>query len=456
MLNRLNGLTTDERQSRRDFLAWTAGAAGAATVLSHVASASTPAFEVLPLRNPAPPKEGEIVRMAVIGVGGMGTGHCAAFSNLNKNRGAKVNIVAIADPWPRNLDSAHKRLSESGKDREGKVIEPWQPGVEVAKYADYHDVLKRDDIHAVLIASPEHWHAQHAIDAVRAGKDVYCEKPMTLNLADAMKLRETSLSNPNVIVQVGTQKMALPAYHEARKWIKEGLIGTPTCSQTSYCRNTPDGEWNYYFVDPNWKAGKDVDWEKWTGPIGSMDFDPYVLNRWRRYKKTSTGIIGDLLVHVMTPLMMAMDQGWPVKVTAIGSHLIDKKMENHDTLNILVEFETGHQMVVMGATTNDSGLTPMIRGQKGIIEVTDQSLRFYPQSKFSEGVDERRPQLPNIGDDQDQHRMNWLECIRTRKQPEANVESGLKVMVVVDLATRSLWEGGSFAFDPKTMAVKKL
>jgi predicted dehydrogenase len=191
-----------------------------------------------------------------------------------------------------------------------------------------------------------------------------------------------------------------------------------------------------------------------------MEFDPYVLNRWRRYKKTSTGIIGDLLVHVMTPLMMAMDQGWPVRVTASGSHIVDKKMENHDTLNILAEFETGHQMIVMGATTNDTGLTPMIRGPKGNIEVTDSALRFTPQRPYSEvdgvAVEERKPQLPNIGDDQDQHRLNWLECIRTRKQPEANSESGLKVMVVVDLATRSLWEGGAFTFDPKTLTAKKL
>lgn len=443
MLDRLNAMNAQERRSRREFLAWTAGAAGAATVIGH-ASAGAPRFEVLPGRAVKPPKDGEVIRMAVIGVGGMGTGHCAAFANLNTARQAKVQVVALADPWQRNLDRAHKRLTDE-----------WQKGVEVAKFTDHRELLKREDIHGVLIASPEHWHAQHAIDAIQAGKDVYCEKPMTLNLADGLKLAEVSRAHPDVIVQVGTQKMALPAYHEARKWIKEGLIGPPTCSQTSYCRNSPKGEWNYYEVDPKWQAGKDVNWEQWCGPLGSMPFDPFVLNRWRRYRKTSTGIIGDLLVHVVTPLMMAMDQGWPVRVTASGAHIVDKQMENHDTLNILAEFETGHQMIVMGATTNDTGLTPMIRGPKGNIEVTDGSLRFTPQKPYAEDAEERKPQLPSIGDDQDQHRMNWLECLRTRKKPEADVESGLKVMVVVDLATRSLWEGGAWTFDPKTMAVKK-
>jgi predicted dehydrogenase len=355
-----------------------------------------------------------------------------------------VQVVAVADPWPSNLNKAADKLEKE-----------WQPGVKVGRYADHNELLARQDIHAVVIASPEHWHAQHAIDSLLAGKDVYCEKPMTLHLDEAVRLHKLAQANPDMILQVGTQKMALPSYNTAREWIREGLIGTPTCSQTSYCRNTPAGEWNYYHVDPNWQAGKDVDWEKWCGPLGQQPFDPYVLNRWRRYKKTSTGIIGDLLVHVTTPLMVAMDQGWPVCVAAIGSHLVDKKMENHDTVNLLVEFETGHQMIVMGATNNDTGLTPMIRGPKGNIEVTDGSLRFTPQKPYAEELEERRAQLPNIGDDQDAHRMNWLGCLRTRTKPYSDSEMGLKVMVIVDLATRAMWEGGTWTFDPKTLSAKR-
>jgi hypothetical protein len=112
-------------------------------------------------------------------------------------------------------------------------------------------------------------------------------------------------------------------------------------------------------------------------------------------------------------------------------------------------------MIVIGASTNDTGLTPMIRGPKGNIEVTDSSIRFSPQRPYAEGVEERKPQLPNIGDDQDQHRFNWLSAIRSRVQPESNTDMGLHVMVIVDLATRSLWEGGTWTFDPKTMQTKR-
>ena len=440
-------VTLGHDQGRRSFLTNAAMLAGAGAVLAAAGKANaTPLYQPgTKAKGRTPLKDGAPIKMAVIGTGGMGTGHCAAFASLNVKRNANVQVVAIADPWPRNLDNAHKRLTEE-----------WQKGVEVKKYADYTEMLKDPEIHAVLIASPEHWHGKHAIDSLMAGKDVYCEKPMTLNLADAVALHRCAQANPELILQVGTQKNALPSYNEARKWIKEGLIGTPTCSQTSYCRNTPDGEWNYYKVDPNWKAGKDVDWEKWCGPLGEQTFDPFVLNRWRRYRKTSTGIIGDLLVHVMTPLMVAMDQGWPVRVTASGGHLVDKTMENHDTVNLLIEFETGHQMIVMGATNNDTGLTPMIRGPKGNIEVTDGALRFTPQKPYAEELEERKANLPNIGDDQDQHRMNWLECIRSRTQPFSDTAMGLKVVAIVDLATRSLWEGGTWMFDPKTLEARKI
>jgi hypothetical protein len=98
----------------------------------------------------------------------------------------------------------------------------------------------------------------------------------------------------------------------------------------------------------------------------------------------------------------------------------------------------------------------MIRGPKGNIEVTDGALRFSPQKPYAEELEERKANLPNIGDDQDQHRMNWLDCIRTRTQPFSDTEMGVKVVAIVDLATRSLWEGGVWTFDPKTLQARRV
>jgi predicted dehydrogenase len=429
----------DHGTSRRSFLAQAAAITGAAAALGAVGSRSNTTYAKGVSFEP-PADNAEPVHMAVIGTGGMGTGHCEAFCTLNRDKKEKVQIVALADCWPANLDRAHKLCSDQ------------QQGVEVQKFANYKDLLKRSDIQGVLIASPEHWHAQHAIDALEAGKDVYCEKPMTLHLEDAVRLREAVNKHTDRIFQVGTQYMQLPRYHEARRLMKEDAIGTPTFSQTSYCRNSKDGEWNYYHVDPNWKPGVDVDWKAWCGPLGEQPWDPYLLNRWRRYRKTSTGIIGDLLVHWMTPMIMALEnEGWPVRVTAAGSHIIDKKMENPDQVNLTIEFESGHVMTVAGSTCNEKGVETIIRGHKGSLLLSGRHCELQPEALFANEVDPRKVECPDIGNDQDVHRLMWLKAIRSRQAPPSGIELGTKVMVIVDLATHSIWEGKAFRFDPKTM-----
>lgn len=387
----------------------------------------------------------ETMKMAIIGTGGMGTGHCDAFTRLAKNGKEKMQIVAICDV--NDLHAAHAK----------EVIEKNQPGVSVEVYKDHKKLLERKDLHGILIATPEHWHCQIAIDAILSGRDVYCEKPMTINLADALRLREVVKGNPDLILQVGTQYAAQPNYAEARKLIDSGEVGMPIWSQTGYCRNTPKGEWNYYGIDDKWKPGVNLDWDTWCGPMGKQNWDPKVYIRWRRYRKYSTGIIGDLLVHKMTPFFVSLNSvGWPTKVTALGSHMIDKEMENHDMVNLTIQFESGHNMIVAGNTNNEMGLEDVIRCQKGNIYLSNNRCVVRPEPKFTDNVEQREIQCPNVGDDQDQHRINWVKCMRTRTQPLSDIEQGTKVMVVVDLATRSLWEGGTFGFDQKTMSVKKM
>lgn len=440
--------------SRRKFLATTAGAA-ALTALAGAAVPARAAGRARVDEAPAPKakgrvplKEGEPIRVGVIGIGGapgacaMGLGHCLSLVAINNSGREKVQVVAVCD--------VHNGYLEQGKSK----IEKAQDGVKVDTYRRSADLLSRDDIHGVVIATPEHWHADNGIEAIAAGKDVYLEKPMTLNLEMAKKLYRAAQANPDILVQIGTQKTRLPKYLEAAKLIRDGVIGTPTFSQTSYCRNSKNGEWHYGF-DKNWKQGSDIDWDAWCGPLGSMPWDPKLFSQWRRYRKTSTGIIGDLLVHEVTPMLMAIEQGWPVRVVATGGHLVDKDMENHDNVHIAAQFETGHQMFVCGSTCNEAGVETMIRGHKGNIYLGGRHCEFRPERIYAEELDPRRVDCPNIGDDQDAHRVGWLQAIRTREKPLSSVELGLKVMVLVDLATRSMWEGGAFTFDPKTMTAAK-
>lgn len=445
--------------SRRSFLgtaAYAAGLSGAAGLLATQGTAQGRSLphgvstfqsgQPVPKAKARPAlKDGEPIRLGIIGPGGMGTGHAHAFADITKRKEENVQLVALADVCDVRCEDAKKRWEKDF------------PGIKVDTYRDHKQLVNRDDIHAVLIASPEHWHSRHAIDAILAGKDVFLEKPMTLYIEEAVDLIRVLEANPECVFQVGTQKMQLKKYQEAKKLIEAGAIGVPTFSQTSYCRNSKNGEWLYYGIDPKWDPKTNIDWDAWCGPGPKIPWNPEIYARWRRYRQWSTGIIGDLLVHEITPLVMALESaGWPKRVTSVATHLVDKKMENHDQVNLTVEFESGHVMTVAGSTCNEVGVETMIRGHMANLYLADRHCTLRPERLYVNDVDEKKVECPDIGNDQDVHRRNWLHCIRTREKPLADVITGAKVMVIVDLATKSAWERAAFEFDSKTMTYRKV
>ena len=411
--------------SRRDFMKTSvvAGTAAAATT-----SLSARSFLRIQGAN-------ERLHIGMLGVGGMGGGHTSALLNLAAKKKENIDIVAIADvAQPRVDDKVGQVKNKQGGDVQGTQ--------------HFEEVLARDDVDAVWIASPEHWHAPMAIAAINAKKDAYVEKPMTLRLAEAIELHKAA-SASSQIVGVGTQYVMNPKYKKAAELIADGAIGHPVTSQTSYCRNSKTGEWNYYKIDKRIVPGETLDWKKWCGPLGEAPWDPLVYHRWRRYRKYSTGIIGDLLVHEMTPLVNAVNAGWPTRVTAAGGHYIDKKMENHDQVNILVQFERDHTMTVVGSTANEIGLETRVRGHEGTMYLSGSNCNVKPERIYADEVDEHNHKLPSVN--HDHLRRNFLSSVRSRKPTESPVELGLKIMVIVDLATRSMWDGKSYVFDAKTM-----
>ena len=433
--------------SRRDFLRTAAAAAAGTGIAAGIIRAEEELDDGGPVAQGAPRaalEPGDDVRIGIIGAGGMGSGHVDAFLKLGASGAAKVRIEALSDVCDSRWYAAKKKIDEV-------------QGGDLVVHTDYRDLLTTPSLHGVLIATPEHWHGRMAEEAIVAGKDVYVEKPMTLNLRDALRLQKVAHANPHVSVVVGTQYVMTPSYRAAKDLIAEGAIGTPVWSQTSYCRNSRTGEWNYYEIDPHWTPGVNLDWEAWCGPLGRADWSPEVYARWRRYRKYSTGIIGDLLVHHMTPLIRALDAGWPVRVSATGGHYVDKAMENHDQVNITVEFERGHTMIVAGSTCNELGVERVIRGHKANLFVGGRTALIRPERIYADEIEPREIQPPPGArpNDQDALRLHWLDCIRTRQASMSDVDLGTRVMVIVDLATRSLWEGGAFRYDPGRRAVRK-
>ena len=430
-------------ETRRAFLAKTAAAAGLAAAATAYAQDHLP--EPRAGKPSSPPRDGEPIRMAVLGAGGMGTAHIHSILKLVADGHAEgVEIRAVCDV--NDLHAANAK----------KVCDENQP-FECDMYRNERELLARKDIHGVLIAVPEHQHAARASAAILAGKDCYLEKPMTLRLDEALRLRRIVNANPDKVFQVGTQMIMLPKYREAKKVIEAGGIGKPIFSQTSYCRNNPSGEWNYYQIDPEWEPGVNLDWDGWLGHLAPREWDPKVYIRWRRYRDFSTGIIGDLLVHQVTPLVMALESvGWPTRVNAVGGHYIDTDMENHDQVNLELQFEGGHTMIVAGSTNNEVGLETLIRGNKANIYLNSRHCDIRPERAYADDIDPQTIECPDIGNDQDQLRLNWFKCIRSRAKPESSVDLGTKVMVMVDLATRSMWEGKSYEFDPEAMRARAI
>ena len=433
--------------SRRAFLGSAAALAGSAA-LGGCAAGGLGAAGGRPIPKGAPRvplAEGEPIRIGVIGTGGMGNGHLDGMLSARKEGREKLDIVAVCDVNKKRVEGAQAKLSEQ------------QAGLKVDAYRYYPDLLARDDIHAVLIASPEHWHAQMAEDAIAAGKDVYLEKPMTLRLPDALRLKQVVDANDSIL-QVGTQYMMIPKYAEARRLIQAGAIGMPTLSQTSYCRNSKDGEW-LYGIDPEVQPGDVLDWEAWLGLEHGLSkdipFDTEIYHRWRRYKDFSTGIVGDLLPHMMTPMMWCLEAGWPVRVTAHGHHLIDKAMENHDQVFLSVSYENGHTMVVAGSTCNENGLAELIRGHEANLQLSGNNCVLTPERIFVDDVDPQTIECRG-GDWQDELRLDWMKSVRTREPNASPVEYGTRMMVICDLATRSMWDGKAWGFDPSTMTAKAL
>jgi len=430
--------TTASDASRRQFLATSALFAGAAAALSagcQSLGGGSPVASVKAGKR-TPVKEGEPIRIGVIGVGGMGTGHLEALLNTPTGGRENVQIVAISDVARPKLEGAVSRSAEVQRSQ-------------VDGYRDYRELLARQDIHGVLIASPEHQHAPMSLAAIAAGKDVYCEKPFTFTLEEAFAVRK-SVEESDLVFQVGTQHTMIPKYMEARKLIAAGAIGKPTLTQTSYCRNSEKGEW-LYDIDPRLVPGEMLDWDGWLGPLAPAKFDTEVYHRWRRYRRYSAGIIGDLLVHQITPLMMALDVGWPVQVHGTGGHYVQKDMDNQDQVFLTVQFEKEHTLVVAGSTCNELGLETIIRGHKANLFLGADNLVLRPERVFAEQVDERTIVCEPMADDQQELRLDWLHCMRTRQPVRSPVSLASQVMVIVDLGVRSLWDGRAYVFDPKTM-----
>lgn len=362
----------------------------------------------------------ERIRVGIIGCGGQGTHH---LKWLLKN--PAVEIVAVCDIYAPRLENA-KTLSGA------------------PAFTDYRKLLDQHDIDAVWIATPDHWHAKMALDAMDAGKDIYCEKPLARYWHEAREVYRAALRTGRVI-QVGSQECSRESWWKARDLIREGKIGKLIWSQTSYTRNVRDGDWNYYEIDRN--AGPhNLDWNAFLGPAPKRPFDPERFFRWRKYWDYSGGIATDLFVHSLHALVIALGNEFPTRGVAGGGLYVHKDRETPDTFLSIIDYPSEHSILVVGSQANEQGLPIVIRGHHATLYMGSQVV-LRPERIV--GGDEVKIECREIANAIPVHHENFLDCLRRGdSNTNCSVELGYKVNVAVDLMIESYRQNKVMRFDP--------
>jgi len=386
--------------TRRDFIKKTAaGAAFLASASARVLGAN------------------DRVRVGMIGVGARG-------QDLLKQLLAvkSAELVAVADVYSRRLDEAKHLV----------------PGVR--KFTDHRQLLDLD-LDGVIVASPLHLHARHFLDTIAAGKDLYCEKTMTWSIPEAEECLGAAKKS-NRVIQIGLQHESSGALADARKWIADGLLGKITQVESWMSRNTPHGKGQWVRAVPTDCVAENVNWKAFLNGRPDRPFDGYKFMNWRLFWEFSGGNVTENMVHQIAWIMSALNLPVPTSAYMSGGVFSEKDgREVPDTIAVTLDFP-GDVVITWQSTFSNSryGLGERFLGSEGTVEhvagatdmvsgKSDELTRYFPEPV------NRSNGSPFTSNSPDQNHMaNWIDCIRSRKTPNASVELGYRTAVAAHMA----------------------
>jgi len=347
-----------------------------------------------------------------------------------------VEIVAACDAYRPRLE---------------KVVE----GYKAKGYMDHRELLGDSNVDVVCISTPDHHHGYQAIDAVRAGKDVYCEKPVThWRQYELTRQLAAEVKRTGRVFQLGTQGMSDAVWQQMKELVKDGLIGQPVHAECGYFRVGDWGEAGMPIDDAGAKPGSDLNWEAFLGDAPQRPFDVSRFFRWRMYEDYAGGPSTDLFPHTLTPVVSILGVTMPSKVVATGGKFRYQEREVPDTFNMLIDYPEKITVAVLGTQANDYPATasrgsgqrvPVIRGWEGTLTVEKNEIIFVPAHGS-----EKKPQRIAIehGEDFVGYWQKFLECCRSRRQDTLSpMDLAYHVQTALQMGMLSLRESEVARFD---------
>jgi len=443
--------------NRRDFLK--TGAAGAAAVTLAAAT-----YNRVHGAN-------DRLGVAFLGVGGRCQAHIDIINKL-KSEGKNVEAVAVCDVWDGNKDAypggrgLYPSAEKCGLKPEDKD--------HVTK--DYERLLKLKEVDIACVCTPDHWHAKMCIDAAAAGKDVYCEKPMTKTIAEAQAV-VAAMQKHNRVMTVGVQSMADPTWRMANELIRSGAIGHVAQGQTSYYRNSVVGQWRYYKLTKD-MTPKTVDWDRFLGcnshvfegqPLGpKIPFDRAIYGQWRCYWPFGGGMFTDLFVHQTTHLIAAMGVRYPRRVIGAGGLYLEYDGRDvPDVATVVADYDEGCQVYITATMIASYPIEEVIRGHlatikfvKGGFQVIDDNpqgkagipARLEESVKPSKFVETNPPTGRNA--DTEALWLDFLKCVRDRnRETMSTPELGAAAFTTVAMGVESYRKGQVLFWDKERQQV---
>jgi len=447
--------------NRRDFVKIGGAALAVAATQSYALRASASSYAKIPGAN-------DRVRTGVIGCGDrMKDGDIPAF--LASSKELNFQLVAVSDIWNRRRNEGANYIEKLTGDKIDPVVN------NEALYA-------RKDIDAVLIATADFQHAQHGIEAVKAGRDAYVEKPTAHTMPDARAFLK-AVEGSNQIIAVGTQRRSTPAYQKAYEYINSGKFGDIVMVEMTWNVNQP-GRWRRPDQVPLLKE-EDTDWKRYLMNLPHEPFDARKYLEFRLFWPYSSGIPDQWLVHQIDTVHWFTGLPHPRSVVANGgTYLWKDGRTNWDTMTAVFDYgplddlTKGFQVQYSSRFTNSAGgVKELYYSNGGMIDMDKQTVTPTGGLTAKEGGAMKLPanQLPSFslmekvekvstdastsggagkGDPQTNANMrNWMECVRSRKTPNASIRAGYSHSIALCMNVAAIQTGQKVTFDEKTQQV---